>query len=154
MSSAERGAQVLLWLLKLGLGGLFLWAGWIKLQDPTAFAEEIANYQLLPQTAPYLAAALPTMELVLGAALIVSRPQSQWLQAASLGSAMLYAVFTIGVTQVVLRGIDTSCGCFGAASGKIDLLTVGRVVVLMAACLGLLGLSRGRARRAAVVALS
>ncbi len=144
----------MVWLLKLGLGALFLWAGWLKLSDPTAFAEEIANYQFFPQTAPYLAAVLPVVEIVLGIVLVVSRPRSQWLQAASLGSAMLYAVFTIGVTQVVIRGIDTSCGCFGSGSSKIDLLTVGRVLVLMGASLGLLGLSLKRAKSAVVVALS
>ena len=40
------------------------------------------------------------------------------------------AVFSIAVSQAVLRGIDTTCGCFGADSGPITWLTVLRVIGL------------------------
>ena len=52
--------------MRLGLGGLFVYAGVAKLGDPTQFAIEIGNYRLLEGMAPYLAVILPSIEIVLG----------------------------------------------------------------------------------------
>lgn len=125
--STKTGA---IWVLKVGLGGLLLYAGVLKLQEPSAFAEQIANYRFLPALAPLLAATLPVVELVVGSALILAGRKSGWLPAAALGSALLMAVFAVAVIQVVLRGIDTTCGCFGAGSSTVDWLTVARVLGL------------------------
>src|SRR5438128_2638150 len=57
-------------LLRFGLGGLLLFAGVAKLRDPSGFATEISNYHLLPSLAPWLAVALPTVELAIGGALL------------------------------------------------------------------------------------
>jgi uncharacterized membrane protein YphA (DoxX/SURF4 family) len=121
------------WGIKLVLGGVLLYAGVMKLLDPTGFAEEIANYRFLSELAPVLAVVLPPVEIALGATLILARLSNPWLPAAALGSALLMAVFTIAVAQAVLRGIDTSCGCFGTESGPITWLTVMRVIGLGAA---------------------
>jgi uncharacterized membrane protein YphA (DoxX/SURF4 family) len=122
--------SIAVWTIKLLLGGLLLYAGAMKLLDPSAFAEEIANYRFLPQLAPMLAVVLPPIEIALGAVLIGARPKNPWMASAALGSALLMAVFTVAVTQAVLRGIDTNCGCFGTDSGPITWFTVMRVVGL------------------------
>lgn len=129
----SRGTLIAIWVVKLALGALLVYAGVMKLLGPADFAEEIANYRFLPQLAPFLAVMLPPIEVLLGTVLIVSGARSEWLPAAALGSTLLMAVFTVAVTQAVLRGIDTSCGCFGADSGPITWLTVLRVVGLGAA---------------------
>ena|SRR5687767_13377907 len=121
------------WGIKLILGGVLLYAGAMKLIDPTGFAEEIANYRFLSELAPLLSIVLPPIEIALGATLILARLKSPWLPAAALGSALLMVIFAIAVTQAVLRGIDTSCGCFGAESGPITWFTVLRVIGLGAA---------------------
>ena len=131
--NTEKRIEILRWIVKLLLGGLLLYAGAMKLLDPAGFAEEIANYRFLPEIAPMLAVVLPPVELALGATLIVAGLRNPWLPAAALGSALLMVVFTIAVTQAVLRGIDTSCGCFGTSSGPITWLTVIRVIGLGAA---------------------
>ena len=129
----------LLWALRLGLGGLFVYTGVVKLADPTAFAVEIHNYQLFPALAPVLAAALPAVELGIGAALLAGpRP---WLRAGALACAALMVVFTVAVGSAVARGINISCGCFGAGSGPVTLATVVRDVVLLAVSAALLYLT-------------
>jgi hypothetical protein len=63
------------------------------------------------------------------------------VRAGALATSALMAIFTVAVTSVVLRGINISCGCFGAGSGPVTLLTVLRDVALLAACAGLYALS-------------
>jgi uncharacterized membrane protein YphA (DoxX/SURF4 family) len=118
-------------MLRLGLGGLLLLAGALKLRAPVAFATEIANYQLLPALAPYVAAVLPVVELVIGGALVVA-PRA-WRRAAALGALALLATFTVAVGSAFFRRINIDCGCFGTGGGPITGLTLARNVVLMAA---------------------
>ena len=123
-------ASVGVWIAKLVLGGVFLVAGVEKLADPATFSEQIANYQLLPQLAPYLATALPGLEVLLGALLIASPAPGPWLRASALVTGALMVVFTAAVFSVVLRGIDVDCGCF-SASGAVSWWTVARDVALL-----------------------
>jgi uncharacterized membrane protein YphA (DoxX/SURF4 family) len=118
-------------VLRLGLGGLLVVAGALKLRAPVAFATEIANYQLLPAVAPYVAAVLPVLELVVGAALVLApRP---WRRAAALAALGMLGAFTVAVASAWLRHINIDCGCFGAGGGPITGLTLARNLVLMAA---------------------
>jgi uncharacterized membrane protein YphA (DoxX/SURF4 family) len=119
------------WLLRLGLGLLFIVAGVAKLGDPGKFAVEIADYQFLPLLAPYLAVMLPGVELVLGVALIAG-PRG-WRKASALGMVLLLAMFMVAVAQVVVRGINVDCGCFGGNSGAVTGLTLVRDIGLFAA---------------------
>lgn len=116
--------------LRLALGGLFLVAGVLKLHDPTAFASEVANYHLLPALGPLLAATLPVIEILSGAVLIAA--PSGWRAAAALLIALLVGLFTIAVAQVLVRGINVSCGCFGSSSGPVTSWTLIRDVGLLA----------------------
>lgn len=133
------------WALKVALGCLLIFAGAMKLQDPAAFASEIANYQFLPALASLAASTLPATEVAVGLLLVFLPPRQTWLHAAALASSVMMLVFTVAVSQVVVRGIDTSCGCFGSGSGNVDGWTIARVVALFAASLAVLQLGR-RAR--------
>jgi len=133
------------WALRLGIGLLFVYTGVIKLADPSSFATEIHNYQLFPSIAPFAAAALPAIEVVLGAALVAG-PRA-WVRAAALATFGLMVVFTAAVTSVVARGINISCGCFGAGSGPVTLLTVLRDVALCAACVAIYAMAAPRSAR-------
>jgi uncharacterized membrane protein YphA (DoxX/SURF4 family) len=130
------------WLLKLGLGIMFIVAGIAKLRDPSGFAEEIANYQLFPSLAPYLAASLPMVEIAVGAILVFGMRRSLWLQGAALCAALMMVVFTIGVSHVVVEGINIDCGCFGGNMGPVKGTTVVRDVFLSGAAATLLVLTR------------
>jgi uncharacterized membrane protein YphA (DoxX/SURF4 family) len=133
-----RGTTVAAWALRIGLGGLFVGTGALKLADPSAFALEIHNYQLLPALAPVLAAALPAVEIVVGLAMLAgTRP---WARAGAVACAALMVVFTVAVGSAVARGVNISCGCFGAGSGPVTGMTVARDVALLAAAAALLRL--------------
>jgi uncharacterized membrane protein YphA (DoxX/SURF4 family) len=132
------------WVLRLGLGGLLAIAGVLKLRDPSGFAVEIANYQLLPALAAYPAAILPATELVLGLSLIVA--PAPWRRAATVGVAILFVLFTIAVGSAYARGINIACGCFGGGGNAIGPLTLVRNLALLLgiAALGKLDASRRR----------
>lgn len=119
-------------VFRVVLGALFVFAGVVKLGDGAGFALEIANYRMLPfaSLAPWLAVTLPGIEIAAGAALLVgTRP---WLRAGALIVGALLVVFTVAVTQVVLRGINIQCGCFGGDAGPVTWVTIMRDVVLLA----------------------
>lgn len=126
-----KGREGLSLVVRLGVGGLLAVAGALKLRAPVAFATEIANYQLFPAIAPYLAATLPVLELVIAAALLVA-PRA-WRRAAALGALGLFAAFTVAVGSAYFRRINIDCGCFGTGGGPITALTLARNVALMGA---------------------
>jgi putative oxidoreductase len=131
--------RALEWLLRFGLGALFVYSGWLKLRDPTTFATEVTNYHFFPSLAPYLAVMLPPAEMVVGAGLIVLPPL--WRRAAALSTALLCAMFTVAVAQAAARHINVDCGCFGGSSGPVTKWTVVRDVALFASALAIYALS-------------
>lgn len=137
MTAARR---ILPWVIRLGLGGLFLAAGMLKLRDPSRFALEIANYQLLPGLAPHLAIVLPGIELA--AALAVLFAPVSWRRAGAIALAAMLAAFTVAVSTVLARGINIECGCFGGGEGPVTGWTVLRNAALLAAAGTLLWLER------------
>jgi len=145
VAKREMVVTALLWLFKLGLGAVFLVAGIAKLRDPALFAEEIANYQLYPDTAPYLAAALPCIEVLVGAALVVTPGRSLWLQAAAVCTTLMMIAFTVATSHVLAEGINIDCGCFGGDSGPVSSSTVLRDVTLILVSVALFVLARMRA---------
>lgn len=107
-----------LFLFRLIVGGVFIWAGALKIADPLGFAQSIQNYQFFPRDLVFvIAIVLPWMEVLAGAFLILGLFRRS--------SALLIAVLLLGfiglVALALLRGIDTSCGCFGSLSRRADL---------------------------------
>jgi putative oxidoreductase len=135
--------RVLLLLARLALGLVFVVAGALKLRDPAAFAQDIANYQLVPSLAPVLAVVLPALEVVVGLALLAL--SSSWRRAAALVAGGLMIVFTVSASTALARGLDVSCGCFGGNSGAIGWTTLARDVALLAAAALVLVGDRARA---------
>jgi len=101
-----------LFLGRLILGGVFIWASYDKILDPAEFARAIANYKIL--TSPLLinlsAVFVPWLELLAGMLLILGF----WRQGARLVLTGLVAFFSVLITVTTLRGIDIACGCFGS----------------------------------------
>ena len=95
------------------VGGVFVYAGVLKIMDPVQFAYDIDNYKILPWTIGVgLAFYLPWVELLAGVALIVRRFYSG---AASILLALI-AIFIAATIAAKARGLDITCGCFGHAS--------------------------------------
>ncbi len=95
------------------IGAVFLYAGILKAMHPAQFAGDIENYHLIPWTLGVRAAFyLPWLEILCGLALI-----TRWLYAGALTILLALTVVFIGATiSAKVRGIDITCGCFGAAS--------------------------------------
>lgn len=115
------------WLVRLaswGLGGVFVYAGVLKLADPLAFADSVASFQLLPAVlVSPVALVLPVGEILLGLAL--SAGVRRRVCAAVIG--VLCAVFALALTQAWARGLQVDCGCFGAGAPSVA-KTVGALV--------------------------
>jgi putative oxidoreductase len=100
-------------ILDLIVGGVFVYAGVLKILDPVQFANDIDNYKTLPWfVSVRLALYLPWLEIFCGLAVIF---RFLYRGGLSILTALL-AVF-IGATFVAkIRGLDITCGCFGHAS--------------------------------------
>lgn len=120
---------LLLAVLRVALGSLFVYAAATKLPDMAAFADDLANYRMVPAALiPLVASAVVGTEVVAGLALIVGT----CARAASWVIGGLLVVFIVGLSQALLRGIDLRCGCFGGAE-LATWGTVGRDAVMLLA---------------------
>ena len=97
-------------VLRVVLGAIFLVAGGSKVGHPAEFAAQIAGFRILPEPviAP-MAIALPFLELLLGAYLILGL----FTRAAAWIAAALLLAFDGAIASAVVRGMTVSCGCFG-----------------------------------------
>ena len=133
----------LVWrVLAVLLGGLFVYAGAIKIVDPMHFAIDIDNYKMLPWAVSVrLAFYLPWLEVLCGLALIVRRLYVGGLSIL----AALIATFIIASIIAKGRGLDISCGCFGEASKYLSFTWhLALDLILLALALLLLRHDRGR----------
>jgi putative oxidoreductase len=95
------------------VGGIFIYAGVIKMLDPVQFANDIDNYKTLPWFfSVRLAFYLPWLEIFCGLAVIF-----RFLYRGGLSTLMaLIALFIAATIAARARGLDITCGCFGHAS--------------------------------------
>ena len=100
-------------LLRLGLGGFFVYASLDKIWDPAAFAKIVYQWQVVGPVASNLAAVtLPWIELLAGLLLV----GGVWKRESALVVALLLVVFLVAAASVMARGIDIeNCGCVSVA---------------------------------------
>ncbi len=100
-------------LSRLTLAGVFLYAGYIKADDPVAFAGQVANYQILPYAWNFLVAAtLPYLEVMCGVLLLLNKR----VRPALLVLFVLNLIFMLLLSYTIARGLDIDCGCFNPDS--------------------------------------
>jgi uncharacterized membrane protein YphA (DoxX/SURF4 family) len=105
----------LLLVFRVVLGGLFIYAGVVKVVDPLGFAQDIRNYRLVGQSLSFIAAViLPWLEILAGAFLIAG----VWKRGAALVITGLVVFFILLTLVTMARGLDVDCGCFGSLSRK------------------------------------
>ena len=115
-------------LSRLGLGAVFVYAAVPKLLDWHGFADMVARYRMLPDILVDLTALfMPALELVVGLLLIMG----VYRQSAAWATILMNIVFMIAMGQALLRGLDTSCGCFTGESGPMTWWDMGRDVVFI-----------------------
>lgn len=119
MTSSRVRSSILL-VLRIVLGAVFVYAGWVKLFGPhlwpldrepwQLFALAINSYEILPQKAVELVArTLPWFEIAIGLALMVGRP----LRFSATATSLLLMVFFALMVRAFAQGKEISCGCFG-----------------------------------------
>ena len=107
------------WLLyhacRLTLALVFIYAGFVKTQDVTAFAGHVAAYQILPYAMNYLVAAtLPYIEFMAGLLLLINMR----VRPALVAVGGMNLVFMVALVSVLARGLDIDCGCFDPSGGE------------------------------------
>ncbi len=103
-------------LSRLALGGVLLYAGYLKAFTPDKSMMAVRAYELLPiWLANAFGLVLPWLEIGAGLLLIIGISVRY---AAIFGSALMIA-FIFAVSQAWARGLSIDCGCFGDG-GAVD----------------------------------
>lgn len=131
-------------VVRVVLGGIFVYAAILKIADPVAFAGSVAAYRILPYFASYLAAAvLPFLELICGLLLL----SGYRVRAGALIVAGMNLIFIAALASAIVRGLDIDCGCFKQGGAKTSpWLALGRDLVFLAMTLFVLKARRKVAR--------
>jgi putative oxidoreductase len=110
-SSPSKPVRWMLLALRVIVGAVFVYAGYLKLREPWAlFAMGIDSYHLIPfQFLEPLARTLPVAEVALGLWLMVGF----WLPIPSTAVSLLLVVFFAAMVHAKLAGQKIDCGCFG-----------------------------------------
>ncbi len=121
-------------VLRLLLGGIFIYAAWTKLRQPwLLFAMSIDSYHLLPEWGVLaVGRTLPWLELLLGL-LLMTGIQLRYVATAS---TLLLAVFFAAMVRSYFKGQGIDCGCFGVGEA-ISPRTLVRDGALLAAGIAL-----------------
>jgi len=140
-----RWRAAILWLLRLGLCALYIFAAAPKLADPWAFARSIHNFKILPDgIVPELALWLPPFEGLAALAVLTGL----FYRGGLLAISGMSAAFAAGVASAMARGLDIDCGCFGeAAHSRANLPHLLLNLASLAAGIVLLAASARSARR-------
>src|SRR5215471_9048073 len=110
--SRSKVLPIVVLVLRLILGGIFLYAGYVKLRDPwQLFAASIASYELVPMwMGEIIAKAFPWVEIAMGVGLLIG-----WrlLTPSALLTALVLVFFNVMLWRAFLQGKEIDCGCFG-----------------------------------------
>src|SRR5258708_27998002 len=133
----------LLALPRIGLGLLFIYAGFLKALDPSQLLLDIEGYRLVPyQFAVFASLYLPYVEIFAGLGILFRRLYPGGLVLVGL----LMALFTLALASAWAHGLNISCGCFGKSTPIHDYsLYLIRDLLLVAAIFGLFKLDKTRA---------
>ena len=116
-----------LFLIRIILAFIFIYAGAEKIADPEAFAISISNYRLLPvSTLNFFAITLPWIEIIAGILLLFRIAVKE-------NSIIIFSmllIFTIAVVISLFRGLSIDCGCFGKGT-QIGLFKLGENILMI-----------------------
>ena len=127
-------------LLRIILGGIFIYAAAGKILYPADFSEAITNYQLVPvKAANFIAIILPWVELVAGLLLL----NGFRTQSGNLIIFLCLCIFSFGAFSALIRGLDINCGCFTEASRKVGLIFLVEEAALFFMCICIFFFDKG-----------
>jgi uncharacterized membrane protein YphA (DoxX/SURF4 family) len=134
MTGRRRLAGEVDWILRLLIGGIFIWSGAAHLANPYYFLSTVYQYQLTSaEVGALIASYLPFLELTLAICLLgglCRRPV--WVL-----TALLLVLFVVAQSSALARGLKISCGCFGPEINRpVDKTSVGFTSVLAVLAIG------------------
>ena len=137
----EKWCQVLTVLMRLVVGGVFVFSGFAKGVDPWGTTYKITDYLTAmglaewTGTALFIAVAVAVLEFLLGIALVTGsyRRSAPWL------ALLLMLVMTPLTLWLAVTDAVPDCGCFGDAMHMSNWATLGKNVLLL---LGVIFLGR------------
>jgi uncharacterized membrane protein YphA (DoxX/SURF4 family) len=104
-------------LARLVVGVVDIAAGVAKFPDPAANVRQVRAFKLLPEAiVPTVGHALPTVEIVIGALLVLGL----LTRAAAVLATLFYVAFITGIAAAWARGLEINCGCFGSRGVPAD----------------------------------
>ena len=110
MAGTRPWLDILGTVARLGVGGVLVAAGALKVANLPLSAFAVRAYQLLPyELAGYVGYALPVVELLVGV-LLLAGLFTRW---AALAAGVLMAAFVVGIGWAWATGLAIDCGCFG-----------------------------------------
>ncbi|MFA8343337.1 MAG: MauE/DoxX family redox-associated membrane protein [Rhodothermaceae bacterium] len=121
--------KYLLLVIRVFIGGFFIFSSIDKINDPESFASAIENYRFFPVfVINLIAITLPWIELVTGLLLLLGVKVKE----NSFVINLLLVAFNFLIIIALIRGLDIDCGCYGSAySQKAGLLKVFENFVLL-----------------------
>lgn len=123
---------VLALMVRLYIGGLFIYASLNKINFPAEFSDNLASYLIVPHfLVNPMAIFLPWVELVSGVCLAAGIR----VRASATVICSLLGAFTLALIVVLVRKTPIDCGCFQNVGDPVSLLTLGRDLVWF--CMGL-----------------
>ena len=129
----EKWCQLLTVLMRLTVGGVFVFSGFTKGVDPWGTCYKITDYfnalglGQWSDTALFLAAAIAAIEFMLGIAIVVGayRRSAPWI------ALLMLLVMTPLTLWLAITGAVPDCGCFGDALHLSNWATFGKNVLLL-----------------------
>ena len=117
-------------VLRLFLGGMFVYAALGKVADPAGFAMSVRGYKIVPfALSNVFALSMSWTELLAGVMLILGL----WTRKAAGAIAILLTMFIVAIAMVLVRGMVVDCGCFGEGGSSTSWLLIARNLALLTA---------------------
>ena len=98
-------------MLRIVLGGLFVYAATPKLADPLSFADKVRNFRIIEDPwVAWAAMGLPVFELLVGLCVLLR----VLYPGALTGIIAMLCAFIPALVSLLVRGIEEDCGCLSA----------------------------------------
>jgi putative oxidoreductase len=126
-------------VLRIVVGIVFVLASVYKIGNPNHFRAVVAEYRLMPeQFVPFMAVALPWVEFICGALLILGL----YSRSNALIVVGVLCVYIAGMTINLSRGLAHDCGCFDFLNEQIGIGTIIRDLIFMLMAIPILAYDR------------
>jgi putative oxidoreductase len=107
--------KFILFVLRLIIGGIFIYASIGKLFNPVEFGSAIRSYDMLPLfSIGFLSVIIPFIEFLCGLFLILGI----FKRGSAFIIMLMLVFFLLGLGQAYARGLSIDCGCFSVSASS------------------------------------